>query len=95
MRGIFFAQGPAIKKGATVSGAEIIDVAPTILYLLGLPVPADMDGRLLEGIFEEGVLEERPVVFEDAKQAVERAQHQFSRAEQEAIEERLRGLGYL
>lgn len=95
MRGIFFAQGPGIKKGATVSRAEIIDVAPTILYLLGLPVPADMDGQVLEGIFEEGALEERPVAFEGATQAAERPRHQFSPAEQEAIEERLKGLGYL
>ncbi len=95
MRGILFAQGPGIRKGVTVSGAEIIDVAPTILYLLGLPVPADMDGQVLEGIFEEGVLEERPVTFEGARQAVERPEHQFSPEEQEVIEERLRGLGYL
>jgi predicted AlkP superfamily phosphohydrolase/phosphomutase len=44
-QGIFIACGPHIKRGATVANACIYDIAPTILYLQGHPIPEDMDGR--------------------------------------------------
>jgi predicted AlkP superfamily phosphohydrolase/phosphomutase len=49
--GIFLAQGPAVREGAAVEGARIIDLAPTILALLDVPIPDDMDGRVLTEIF--------------------------------------------
>jgi len=50
--GIFLAYGPGIKKGQRID-ARIYDIAPTILHIFGLPVPNDMDGRVLIEIFEE------------------------------------------
>ena len=47
MDGVFFAYGKDIVKNRKVRNARIIDVAPTILYLMGLPVPEEMDGRIL------------------------------------------------
>jgi len=49
--GIFLAYGPGIKKGQRID-AKIYDVAPTVLHIFGLPVPKDMDGRVLMEIFE-------------------------------------------
>ncbi len=37
--------GPSVKRGEPLEGASLLDVTPTILTLLGLPVGADMDGR--------------------------------------------------
>lgn len=51
--GIFAACGPGIKKGATINGVGLLDVCPTILTLLGLPVGADMDGRPILHMFEK------------------------------------------
>ncbi|HOO55356.1 MAG TPA: alkaline phosphatase family protein [bacterium] len=48
--GIFIAAG--MGAGGELSRAEIIDVAPTILAALGIPVPADMDGKVL-GMFQD------------------------------------------
>lgn len=47
--GFVLVHGPGIEPGATVSSAEAdgIDVAPTILELLGVPVPDGMEGRVL------------------------------------------------
>jgi predicted AlkP superfamily phosphohydrolase/phosphomutase len=45
---IFVARGPGIPSGVSVPGARIIDLAPTILSWLGVPVPDDMDGQPLE-----------------------------------------------
>ena len=51
--GIFLAYGPGIKKGHKIENAKIYDIAPTILHIFGLPIPNDMDGRVLMEIFEE------------------------------------------
>ncbi|NJE06961.1 hypothetical protein E3E31_00115 [Thermococcus sp. M39] len=51
--GIFLAYGPGIKKGYKIENAKIYDIAPTILHIFGLPIPNDMDGRVLMEIFEE------------------------------------------
>jgi len=53
LNGIFLAYGPGIKKGHKTENAKIYDIAPTILHILGLPIPKDMDGKVLTEIFEE------------------------------------------
>ncbi len=45
--GFLVASGKNIIQGKTVEGASIMDIAPTILYLLGQPIPQDMDGKVL------------------------------------------------
>jgi predicted AlkP superfamily phosphohydrolase/phosphomutase/tetratricopeptide (TPR) repeat protein len=45
--GILALRGPGIKKGQPIYGASLLDVAPTILHLMGLPVGEDMPGRVL------------------------------------------------
>lgn len=52
MYGVFMAFGPDINKGLDLKGAEIYDVAPTILHMFGIPVPEDMDGRILNEIIK-------------------------------------------
>ncbi|NNC87072.1 MAG: tetratricopeptide repeat protein [Akkermansiaceae bacterium] len=51
--GILVISGPGIKKDERVYGANIIDVTPTLLAAMGLPVGEDMDGRVLMDVFEE------------------------------------------
>jgi predicted AlkP superfamily phosphohydrolase/phosphomutase len=48
--GVLYAAGPAIEPGSKPRGARLVDMAPTILHLMGLPIPGDMDGRVLEEI---------------------------------------------
>jgi predicted AlkP superfamily phosphohydrolase/phosphomutase/tetratricopeptide (TPR) repeat protein len=43
--GIACLQGPGVRTGESLFGATLLDVTPTILALLGLPVGRDMDGR--------------------------------------------------
>ncbi|RJQ20605.1 MAG: hypothetical protein C4560_04750 [Nitrospiraceae bacterium] len=50
--GMLALSGPGIKKDMRVYGASILDVAPTILAMSGIPVPEDMDGSVLRQIFE-------------------------------------------
>ncbi|MEM9414371.1 MAG: alkaline phosphatase family protein [Planctomycetota bacterium] len=51
--GIFLAKGPNIRAGERVFGASLIDLAPTMLAALGMPIGDDMDGRPLLEIFKE------------------------------------------
>ena len=51
--GIFLARGPNIRVNEKVYGASLIDMAPTMLVSLGLPIGEDMDGRPLLEIFRE------------------------------------------
>ena len=46
--GIILLRGPAIRRGARLAPARLVDVAPTFLHLHGLAVGADMDGRVIE-----------------------------------------------
>jgi hypothetical protein len=46
-------KGAGIKKDERIYGATLLDVTPTVLTLMGLPVGEDMDGRVLVQIFEE------------------------------------------
>jgi predicted AlkP superfamily phosphohydrolase/phosphomutase len=59
--GIFMAAGPGIRRGASVPALSILDVAPTVLYTLGLPVPEDLEGRVPQQIFEPGYVEAHPI----------------------------------
>lgn len=50
--GMFALAGPGIKAGETVYGASLLDIAPTLLHIFGLPIGADMDGKVLVTAFE-------------------------------------------
>jgi predicted AlkP superfamily phosphohydrolase/phosphomutase/tetratricopeptide (TPR) repeat protein len=51
--GIFCMKGQHVQQDERIYGATLLDVTPTILTLFGLPVGADMDGRVLVQAFEE------------------------------------------
>ncbi|MBI3824886.1 MAG: alkaline phosphatase family protein [Candidatus Rokubacteria bacterium] len=95
MDGILIAKGPSIRKGATVETATLMDIAPTILHVLGLPVPDDMDGRVVTEMLEAHALDERPVTYAAAAAGPVRDELELSEADQAAVLERLRGLGYI
>ena len=58
--GLFMAAGGPIRPGVRVE-ATLYDVAPTVLALLGLPVPADLPGRVLEEAIDPAFLARHPV----------------------------------
>jgi tetratricopeptide (TPR) repeat protein len=50
--GIIAARGEGLKRDALVQGATLLDVAPTILTLFGVPIARDMEGKVLVNAFE-------------------------------------------
>ena len=67
MDGLFAASGPDIAKaGHLPSKLSSLDVAPTVLHAMDLPVPRDMDGRVLTEIFNENSEPAmRPIVYQE------------------------------
>lgn len=97
MNGIFMAYGAAIKPGALAEHASLVDLAPTILHLMGEPVPAHMDGRVLQEVIAADV----PAVVA-ARAAARTARRDrggggeiLSAADKKALADRLRSLGYV
>ncbi len=52
--GIFCMRAPGVEAGGRVYGASVLDIAPSVLHLFGLPVGADMDGQALVNAFGNG-----------------------------------------
>lgn len=96
--GIFLAKGPRIKKGAELDALSIMDVAPALLYSLGLPIPEDYDGRVPEEIYQPGVLKAHPLRTGEqttALDALSTEEYERDEEEEEEIMKKLKGLGYL
>ncbi len=94
--GIFLAQGPMIRPGHRISGARLMDVVPTLFYLMGEPVPQDMDGVVLRDALRPEFLASRPVLSGDANTQREGSETPTYSVEDEAIiSQRLQDLGYL
>jgi predicted AlkP superfamily phosphohydrolase/phosphomutase len=60
--GFLLAYGEAVKPGRAPLGS-VVDVAPTILYFLGLPVARDMDGYARTDILKPTFTTARPITF--------------------------------
>ncbi|MFH0983212.1 MAG: alkaline phosphatase family protein [Planctomycetota bacterium] len=95
--GILVAAGPQLKALGVgpQPPAELIDIAPTTLALLGLPAGKDIDGRILDDLLAEGgaVVPPAPAVSRAGEPDDE--PRLYSAQERTLIEQRLAGLGYL
>lgn len=95
MDGIFMLRGDGLRRGCDAQDAHIVDMAPTILHLLGLPIPQGMDGSVLTELFDQQFLASRPVEYTDEALTRRPGGPGLSEEEAEEVRERLRGLGYV
>jgi predicted AlkP superfamily phosphohydrolase/phosphomutase len=101
--GILIMRGPGIVPGTVIEGAELLDMPPTILHLLGEPVPTIMDGKVLTQAFSPDALAAHPPVVGEGEWMASvfrppssvSSGEGYSEEEAHLVEERLRGLGYL
>ena len=95
--GIALALGPDIEPGGRVENASVVDVLPTLLHALGEPILPGVDGEVLWSAFDpdSGPAERDVRVRDDRPETTpgERAPGAEGGTD-EAVEERLRGLGY-
>ena len=66
-QGIFVVKGPGIRADARIEGATLLDIAPTVLTLLGLPVGEDMEGKVILSAFDESPQIERIPSWENVE----------------------------
>jgi len=96
--GIICLNGPGIQPGARIRGADIYDVAPTILHLLGLPVAQDMKGHVLEDAFTSDYRKKHPTATTPTYETGpwDRGDEiVVDKAAGKKLEEMLRSLGYI
>lgn len=94
--GLFIAAGPGIRCAETYAGASLTDIAPTVLYWMGLPVPADMDGRpLVEIMTADHAASHSVEIGADASTGAPVDRREYGADEEEEIMDRLRDLGYM
>jgi arylsulfatase A-like enzyme len=94
------AGGQGSQGGISLPQLSVLDVAPTLLYSLGLPIPEDLEGRLASELFEPSVLKVAPPHIGEPTLdpgSLREAKSQVAmESEGEAqVVDRLRALGYL
>ena len=98
LQGILLLKGAPFRAGLTLSQAHITDVAPTLLYLLGLPVPTEMDGKVMVDAFDEGFIASHPVEYQENALLMHASRPSaavYTLQETAKIQERLKDLGYI
>jgi predicted AlkP superfamily phosphohydrolase/phosphomutase len=88
--GVLILAGNGVQHGGRLTGAQITDVAPTLLQLLGLPLPANLDGRVLA----EALLPGSDVLLGLEASGTKRVVSPYDAEQATLVGQRLRGLGY-
>ncbi|MFX0133256.1 MAG: alkaline phosphatase family protein [Candidatus Hodarchaeota archaeon] len=98
--GVIILWGNHIRKGVKISPKSVLDVFPTILYLIGMPVARDMDGAIIKDAIDPGYWAEFPnktiKTYED-KRYMYRFDEEISSKQfvDKKVMEKLKSLGYL
>ncbi len=61
--GAVFFYGKDIARGKNIEGMKLVDIVPSLLYSLGLPVGKDMDGIVRSSLFLPAFTEENPIFY--------------------------------
>lgn len=98
--GIFGAVGPGIRPGVRPEPLRLIDIAPTVLYAMGLPVPENLEGQVAREIFTDAYLsankiERGPATRPVATLGQEPVESDSQDEEDPQVLMRLKALGYI
>jgi len=97
--GILLARGPGFARGQKGSPTSIMDVAPSLLYHWGLPIPRYMDGGVVREMFDATLWDSRAPEYTDEVSGADAGPGAggpgSGDSDQKALEQRLRSLGYI
>jgi predicted AlkP superfamily phosphohydrolase/phosphomutase len=94
--GFIIVAGPGIRRSTLT--ASVLDITPTILYLLDLPVAQDMDGQVLKQTLQPGILMTKDLSYIDSYDRIlrnKKASVVIDRELEEQDTEELKALGYI
>lgn len=91
--GIFAMYGEDIQN-VSVDNMSVVDIVPTVLYALGLPVPGGLDGKVVREAFTKDYLEENKIISDSETVNKDVDSEEFNEEDKEIIKDRLKGLGY-
>jgi predicted AlkP superfamily phosphohydrolase/phosphomutase len=99
MNGMVMIKDQRVLPGQRIN-AEIIDVAPTVLHLMEMPVPSDMDGRVIEACFSSQWLQDHPPQIVEAEESSQVSEPHnpsdgLTAKEEESLLRMLKDLGYV
>ncbi|MEW6743363.1 MAG: tetratricopeptide repeat protein [Planctomycetota bacterium] len=95
--GVVLMRGPGMKAGKALPETSVLDITPTLLYALGLPVADDMDGNVILDAFQPSYLVSHKIArvssYEEGSGRDDATGADENVAQ--AMEQHLRGLGYV
>jgi len=92
--GIFYAMGEGISK-ENVKRKDIIDIAPTVMYMFDEPISENVDGEPVIEFFEKDFQSIHSVRYTKKEDFKESTDSTYSSSQEKEIEERLEDLGYV
>jgi predicted AlkP superfamily phosphohydrolase/phosphomutase len=95
MNGFLLASGGPVRRGGRIEGARAVDVAPTVLWLLGAPAALDWEGVALTGLVEPAWLAAHPVAYVQSYGKREASGEAIPTSADDDIRRELEALGYL
>lgn len=95
--GIFLINGPHCQPKIELKDLSLTDILPTILFAMGLPIPRDVDGRVLTEAFTEDFLQQNTIRYTGVESAlaVSDGVEVYSDRERAQVLAHLKGLGYI
>ena len=96
MEGILFMYGKNLRRGQTLRSCNIRDLMPTILYMLSVRFPSDIDGKVLLEAFQPSYVKTHLVEAKEKARTIKaQKRYALSESDEQRIKERLKALGYL
>ncbi|RLI46364.1 hypothetical protein DRO69_03290, partial [Candidatus Bathyarchaeota archaeon] len=96
MNGVFILKGEGVKRKKTLNNINIIDVVPTILKVMKLPIPSDVDGKVPIEAFEPSYLKLHPILYETVDSSRKPSStFKWTKEDEKKVKNRLKALGYL
>lgn len=99
--GILIMHGAGIKKNQKLETCSVLDITPTLLHLMGLPIGKDMDGRVLTEAFTSVFINKNPIEQIDSYEILSEnisGKNKLAPRDKELeskLLDRLRSLGYI
>lgn len=92
-KGIVIAAGPSFADKESIKTPDLYDLAPTILHLLGEPIPEDVSGSVAIDLYDtKSNAAQREISFVDTGKSTNSAAHETASQD---VNDRLQDLGYL